>query len=278
MPPPIAFPTIVGGASREMSISQTSLRSTMWERVLCAVDIGHASVHAAVEAARLMPATGQLSLCTVVTSEALETGTATEEARTRDAQHALERAQAKVQPYHDAELHLREGAPIGRLLEELRTEHATVLAVGRHGPSLGRERVLGRVAAAMLHEAPCSVLVASENPGDGEEVVVGFDGSGGARRALVAGRELCERLSLRLRVVVATGDVHPPGRGWLGGELEPGLPVTEDPRSAVEALTDASRSARLLILGSRHLPGVAGRSSVSERATLRAGCAVLVVR
>ena len=56
--------------------------------------------------------------------------------------------------------HLREGPPIRRLLDELRTEQATLVAVGSHGHSRAAGIVLGSVATAMLHEAPCSVLIA----------------------------------------------------------------------------------------------------------------------
>ena len=122
----------------------------------------------------------------------------------------------------------------------------------------------------MMHEAPCSVLIAHADVDADGDVVVGFDGSGGARRALAAGRELSERLGLGLRVIVASGDAHPPGPGWSREELGPELAVSEDPRSAVEALVDASRSARLLVVGSRHLRGVPALSSVSERAAHRA--------
>ena len=110
------------------------------------------------------------------------------------------------------------------------------------------------------------------------EVLVGFDGSGGARRALSVGRELAARLSLKLRAIVATGDEHPLGSGWSSDELPPDLTVSEDPRPAVDALVEASASARLLILGSRHLHGVPALSSVSERVAHRAKCPVLVVR
>ena len=130
----------------------------------------------------------------------------------------------------------------------------------------------------MLHDAPCSVLIAHDKATDSREVVVGFDGSGGARRALAAGRDLARRLALDLRVIVATGDPHPPGPGWSRAELDPDLNVTEDPQTAVEALTDAARTAGLLVLGSRHLQGVMVRSSVSERTTHRAHCPVLVLR
>ena len=86
------------------------------------------------------------------------------------------------------------------------------------------------------------------------------------------------RLSLTLRVLVATGDARAPCPGWSREELGPALAVSEDPRTAVEALTDASPAARLLILGSRHLPAALVLSSVSEQAARRARCPVLVVR
>lgn len=261
-----------------MSLAKTSSPSIVWERVMCAVDFTRASVYAAREAARLMPATSQLTLCTVVSPEALEKGVPADEGRTREAEQVLEQAQAEIQSLHDAELHLREGPPIRRLLEELRAEQATLVTVGGHRTGHAEESVLGSVATAMLHEAPCSVLIAPGNVADGGDVVVGFDGSGGARRALAVGREICERLPLRLRVVVATGDAQPLGPGWSREELEPEIPVTEDPRTAVEALTDASQSARLLILGTRHLPAVMALSSVSETAAQHASCPVLVIR
>ena len=256
-----------------MSIAQTSSPASVWDRVVCAVDCAPLSVHAARAAASLMPAAACLTLCTVVDPD--EAGPLDNEARTREAKDALDRAQGEIQPVHDAELHLREGPPISRLLDELATERATLVAIGSHAH--GRAG-LGSVATAMLHEAPCSVLIAhAEDAGDGE-VVVGFDGSGGARRALAVGRELSARLSLTLRVLVATGDARAPGPGWSREELGPELAVSEDPRTAVEALTDASPAARLLILGSRHLPAALVLSSVSEQAAQRARCPVLVVR
>ena len=59
------------------------------------------------------------------------------------------------------------------------------------------------------------------------------------------------------------------------GRLPGGLTVDEDPRTPVEALVAASRSSRLLVLGSRHLSGVMALSSVSEQVTALASCPVL---
>ncbi len=261
-----------------MSLARTARPSTIWDRVLCAVDLGPASISAAKIAARLMPAAAKLTMCTVLRPATSEGAAALDEELTREHRNAIDQAQSQIQAIHDVELHLREGPAIQRILDELVAEQATLVTVGARHTSRTDAILLGGVATAILHEAPCPVLIAHNEPTDAGEVVVGFDGSGGARRALAAGRELSERRSLRLRVIVATGDPHPPGPGWSRDELEPELDVTEDPRTAVEALTDASRSAALLVLGSRHLQGVMALSSVSERTTHGAHCPVLVLR
>jgi nucleotide-binding universal stress UspA family protein len=257
----------------EMSIAHTRSPAAVWDRVICAIDASPLSVRAALAAAQLMPTAARFTLCTVVGSG--EVDVATNQARTQEANAALARAQADLQPFHDAELQLRDGPPIGRLLDELLTERATMVTVGSRSNGRGG---LGSLASAMLHDAPCAVLIAHTEFAGDEDVVVGFDGSGGARRALAVGRELAERRALKLRVLVATGDAHPPGPGWSRAELGPDVDLIEDPRTPVEALTDASSSAGLLILGSRHLPAALALSSVSEQAAQRATCPVLVVR
>lgn len=271
-------PILVSRIPIDMTIAHTSTHSTVWRRVICASDLTAASVQAARQAAQLMTPDGKLILCTVLSPDAIEGGMLLDSALTRDAQAGFDLVQNELEPWHDSELHLREGPPIRRLLEEVRAERATLVAVGSHGHGRAIGIALGSVASAMLHEAPCPVLITpSEVPADGD-VVVGFDGSGAARRALLTGRELADRLGLRLRVIVAGGDPHPPGPGWSREELGAETAVTEDSRPAVEALVDGSRSARLLVVGSRHLRGVPALASVSERVAHRASCPVLVMR
>lgn len=183
--------------------------------------------------------------------------------------------------HHPVELRLREGRAIRQLLDELSAQRATLVALGNHGHSRAAGIVLGSVVTAMLHEAPCSVLIAhpsgpTDTPGDGQ-VVLGFDGSHNARHALEVARELAARRSLHLHVIVAAGDPHhstvPGWRTFLGATA-----VTEEPEAAVQALVDASVRASLLIIGSRHLRGVLALASVSERVAEQARCPVLVVR
>lgn len=261
-----------------MSNATSSAATTVWDRVVGAIDVTPASVQAARTAAGLMPPAATLTLCAVVSHKPVERTAVVDQALTRKAQDRLDQAQAQIQPVHDTELHLREGPAIRRLLDELHAERATLVTVGRPEHTRAAGIGLGSVTTAMLQEAPCSVLIADASERADGQLMVGFDGSGGARRAVAVGRELSERLSLTLRVIVATGDAHPPEPGWSREELGSELAVAEDPRSAVDALIDASRSARLLILGSRHLRGVMALASVSENAALRSHCPVLVVR
>jgi len=265
-----------------MTVSGTSSPPAVWDRVICGIDLTPASLEAARAAAQLMPPAAQLTLCTIVSSDAVGGDTSLDRMLARDASAALDEVQNQIEAFHSSELHLREGPRIRRLMEELVYERATLVAIGshRHGRAVGI--TLGSVATAMLHEASCSVLIAHDTSGmpkqTGDELVVAFDGTGGAHRALAVGRELFERLSLGLRVVVATGERGAPAVGWTRDELGPDIPVTEDPRTAIDALADASHSARLLIVGSRHLRGVMALSSVSEHVARAARSPVLIVR
>ena len=251
-----------------MSTAPSFTPPTVWDRVVCAVDGSPESQAAAVTAAGLMPPAAKLTMCTVRDPQAGE------DANARD--KAVEQAQSAVQAAHDVEPHLREGRPIERILDELHTEHATLLTLGASERASSTDMLLGPVTCASLHDAQASILIAHAEPAASGEIVVGFDGSGGARRALAAAQELSDRPSLGLRVIVAGG--HSATVGALREDLAPGLDVTEDPRGAVEALTDASRAARLLALGSRHLQGVLTRSSISEQTAHLARCPVLVMR
>ncbi len=266
-------------------MTSAATQHALWDRVVCGIDGTPASLDAAHCAARLMPAASRLTLCTVVDPSVIDRDASSEQRLTRQAEAALDEAERQVGGLHDAELHLREGNPVRMLLEELRAERATLVAVGSNGDGRAGGVALGSVTTSMLHQAPCSVLVSHGRPHQepelGGEIVVGFDGSGGARRALAAGRQLSERLQARLHVIVALGGaITAPELPWLSEDLEDELTtVTEDSRPPVEALAEASRSAALVILGSRHLPGIlAALASVSERTAHRTICPALIVR
>lgn len=272
-----------------MNGPQATSPSAVWDRVVCGIDLSPAARQVALVAARFMPASARLTLCHVISRADVQAGAFLDETFLHEEFQStladegasrLREVRREIGRYHPAELHLHEGQVLTSLLGEVQAERATLVAIGSHGHSRAAGIVLGSVATAMLHSAPASVLIAhgAETP-DAGDIIVGFDGSGDSARALAAGQELAERRGLTLRVITATGDPHPPGPASSSGVSGPGLPAIEkDPRGAVDALVDASTSAGLVVLGSRHLSGVRSLSSVSERVAHHARCPVLVVR
>jgi nucleotide-binding universal stress UspA family protein len=149
-----------------------------------------------------------------------------------------------------------EGFALARLAEDLRP---SVVVVGSRGLS-GVRALLGSISDFVVHYSPAPVLVVP-HPLLTEEreaaaagpVVVGHDGSEGARRALgtaaslFAGREL----------VVATvgADAIDPGPAVEGAETVQIAPrgVAQSGRAVADALTElaAERGAAVVVVGSR---------------------------
>jgi nucleotide-binding universal stress UspA family protein len=141
------------------------------------------------------------------------------------------------------------------LLRTANTLDADLIAVGAHGHSRVAAILLGSVAARIVHDAPCSVLVArGEGPLEHfpSSIVVGVDGSACSTEAATLADALARSTGADLR------------------QLEADSPV--------EALVEASRSADLVVVGSRGMRGIAALGSVAERVAHQADCPVLVVR
>lgn len=252
----------------------------MFERIVVGADGSPAGEEALRQAAQLTATDGRLvAIRAVYPQIAVHAGF--DAARVADeiwaeAGAARDRAAAIVAGLAHAEARVVEGRATDVLLAAAEQEQADLIAVGSHGGHRGVGIVFGSVATAMLHLAPCPVLVARPAPeatGELRAIVVGYDGSQAAVSAATLADELGERLGASVRTVVATG----------------GKPLTLDhfptrhamevcDRHPVDALVDASRDADLLVVGSRGLHGLGALGSVSERAAHRAACSVLVVR
>jgi len=166
-----------------------------------------------------------------------------------------------------AELAARFGTPVvlngdedglaDRMLDEIERSDATLAVVGCRGFSRPIGITRGAPTTTVVHEAPCSVLVArpTDEPSSWPRTIVaGLDGTPESERAVVVARLLAARLGARLYVVTATG---------------------ADP---VTVLADEAEDADLLVVGSRGLRGVRALASVSERVAHEARCPVLVIR
>ena len=249
----------------------------MFERILCGVDGTPESLVAVRQAARLHDGNGRLSLVSVAPlGKATHAGFAATHAAEL-LQHEAEAAIAEARAIApSANEKLVNGEPVRALLHEIEAEQATLVVVGSHGRGRAAGMLLGTVAARMLRDAPCSVLIAraARDPETWPRaVVVGIDGSVESAAAFSAARFVADRLGASLRALAATNDQFDREAAQaIAPELE------EHPGRAVDVLAAASDAADLVVVGSRGLHGLKALGSVSERVAYQARPSVLVVR
>lgn len=198
------------------------------------------------------------------------------------AQSALQRAEVTfpgIQPI------LMRGRDVPAMLAAIANLEADLVCVGSHATSRPAGILFGSVASAMVHFAPCSVLVARQSsagtfPG---RILHANDGSvESLEAARVAGR-LAARHGSTV-VTLHVGETHGPGVAEEAVALiessgrEPVMKVEAGSphRRIVEVANETGAS--LILMGSRGRTGLAALGSVSERVTHRASCSVLIVR
>ena len=254
-----------------------STEQPVFQRILCGVDGTPASLVAVQQALRLQDDDGRLLLSAVANlAQAAHAGMAATHAAEL-VQHEAEAALAEAQAIApSASSKLVNGDPVTVLLNQAEAEGATLIAVGSHGRRRAAGLLLGTVAARMLRDATCSVLVA--RPARDAEawpqtVVVGVDGSVESAAAFAAAQSVAERFGGAVRAVASTKDHldHEAARA-IAGEFE------EQDGPAVNVLVSASESADLVVVGSRGLHGLKALGSVSERLAHQARSSVLVTR
>jgi len=157
---------------------------------------------------------------------------------------------------------------------------ATLVAVGSHDRRRASGILLGGVASRMLHEAPCSVLVArsrEEREGFPGSIAAGVDGSPSSLAAAAVAQELGTRVGVRVELVTA-GSASTPEECDVGAIEASGIAVSFSDAKALDALLEAAQEVDLLVVGSRGLRGLRALGSVSERVAHQAPCSVLVLR
>lgn len=230
----------------------------IFKRVLVGFDGSRPSVRA-LTAARALTADGGV----LVTLTVAETHYAThagmdavtwEERILAEADEARSKAEDLLRDEPASLIELCHGHAAPALLRKAEKLGADLICVGANGRGRVSGVLLGSVATRVVHDARCSVLVArgAEALGDfPSSIVVGVDDSPESAGATRVARELARASGARVR------------------ELE---------RRPIDGLLDASRSADLLVVGSRGLHGLSSVRSVAERVAHEADCPVLIVR
>lgn len=252
----------------------------IFDRILCGVDDSAAGATAARLAARVSLPESSLELVSVEDPTAVaQAGMYATQAAfdvAGAARAALERGTEEAAAHPPVTTRQLKGPPVASLEKEIKQIDATLVVVGSHNYSRPAGIVLGSVATHMLHEAPCSVLIARE-PRDAfhwpRSIVVGIDGSPQSAEAAAVARHLAERFEAKLRCVVA-----PDGEADLDAARDIAADLEELEGKPVDELTVLSEWADLVVVGSRGLKGLKALGSVSERVAHRAHSPVLVVR
>jgi nucleotide-binding universal stress UspA family protein len=260
-----------------MTIGGQVRKTPVFEHIVCGVDGTSESLVAVRQAVRLQNGRGSLLLLAVANlAKAAHAGMAALHAadllqHEGDAALAAARALAP-----SASAKLVDGDPAAGLLEQAASEGATLIAVGSHGRRRAAGLLLGTVAARMLRDASCSVLVArpARDPETWPQAIaVGVDGSVESAAAFTAATAVAEQFGGNFRAVASTKDqLDREAARAIAPELD------EQRTPALDVLVAASESADLVVVGNRGLRGLKALGSVSERVAHQARSSVLVVR
>ncbi len=195
---------------------------------------------------------------------------------TEEARRARDEAARMLAGCPSCGTRLIHGVPSRTLLAVARDEQAELLVIGGRHRSRVAGILLGGTMTTVLHDAPCSVLLANIRRGEvwfPRRIVVGLDGSGYSLAALAVADELAARFGSSVSTLAALGGKPVSREGEWASRVDE-WPGTHP----VDALDDASVTADLVVIGSRGRHGVRALGSVGERFAHRARCSVLLAR
>lgn len=271
--------------------------TSAFRRILAATDGSPRAEEAARQAVRLAGALGaSLEFLFVVDTGHPHISDVEAEGEAALARVARLAAEAGIQ----APTRLVAGQPAKSLVEEATEHEVDLLCVGPDAGILGGAIRVGQVAAHVVREAPCSVLMGREaGPDFPVRIACGVDGSAASVETATLAAQVASATGAELRLLHVVPVFRGDNAEWTldpeepsPAELEPSVhaavalgvvPVREmamgRPESAIVA-TASRDGTDLVVVGHRGLSGVrrALLGSVSEHVTTHAPCSVLVAR
>jgi nucleotide-binding universal stress UspA family protein len=126
------------------------------------------------------------------------------------------RAMSKRWP--DGTARVVDAAPIDGILAEARRVRADVIVMGWRGHGAVRRLLTGSVSRGVVRRASCSVLVVRRPLRELRHIVVAYDGSSHAERALAFVVALAPKRGARVTVFRALDTMHVPAQGLMAAE------------------------------------------------------------
>ena len=137
--------------------------------------------------------------------------------RVDNAAAAARRALARRWP--DSEVVVVNKAAIDGILSEAKRFRADIIVVGWRGHGAVRRLLMGSVSRGVVRGAGCSVLVIRRAPRRVRKIVIGFDASPGARRAVTLVGRLVAPRDGRVTLISAVELIGPSSLGPVAGGI-----------------------------------------------------------
>ncbi len=196
-------------------------------RILVATD-GSSTANAALAAAAVFPWPAA-SLASAVVASPVDGGigstklvAALDRSRGAIAAAAADRLKAR---WRDADVRVVDAPPVEAIVEEASRRRADVIVMGWRGHGPVRRLLTGSVSRGVVRRAGCAVLVVRRPPARIRHVVIGFDGSPLAERAIGLIAALAPPADGRVTLFTAVGTIAPSLPGLLPTHTRSALAV-----------------------------------------------------
>lgn len=190
-------------------------------RVLIASD-GSLSATAAVVSARRFPwPEATLAFGVIARERAAGQNRATERASLDRATKAIAEntAKALLERWPDVRVRVVAGPAVGAIVRRAKTVRADVIVMGWRGHGAFRRLMAGSVSRGVVRSAPCSVLVVRRAVSRVQKIVIGFDGSDQAKRAVALVARLPVPPDGRVMLVTAADTLRMPSHALLPSDF-----------------------------------------------------------
>lgn len=190
-------------------------------RVLIASD-GSLSATAAVVTARRFPwPKGTLAFGVIVRERIGTQGPKPRRASLTHADKLIAEntAAALLRRWPDVRVRLVEGPAVGAIVQRAKTVRADVVVLGWRGHGAIRRLLAGSVSRGVVRHAPCPVLVVRRAMSGVQNIVLGFDGSEQARRAVALVARLAAPAGGRVMLLTAAETLRMPSQSLLPSDL-----------------------------------------------------------